>query len=460
MGNPGAIRVSGTDLDGVYVNRVTVPRYSEEGTWTLERLTLSDRVGNHRDLSRSDMISLGFPTEFRNSPLGGDLFISGMKFNDLNENGIKDDGEPGVPGWTMELLQGGDVIESVETDGNGHYSFPCLGPGDYRIQEVEQPGWTQTHPPGNVHAVTLTDQNSEGNDFGNHQFKKWDTVPPNLLSFDFDPKSVDTTASSGQITFAAHFADDLSGLGCQEPFTFCSVATAWFSSPSGQQQAAVQFNSDDRISGDDLDCIYSGDMILSRYSEPGTWRLEHLMISDRAGNRRELSLEDMAALNFPVEFVNGQAALPLAPRISLKKTASSNVVSPGGSLTYTITYANMGQSALQDVLITESYPSGVTFVSATPAPDRGTDNRWTLGTLPGYASGAITIEVRAPEESRIRFELQQSARGLGYVNTYRSLNTGREPRVLANQVRMTARGAGWGHGGQQSGGQRRCRHFA
>jgi uncharacterized repeat protein (TIGR01451 family) len=82
----------------------------------------------------------------------------------------------------------------------------------------------------------------------------------------------------------------------------------------------------------------------------------------------------------------------------------------------------------------------VTFISASPPPDDGTDNRWTIGALPGHASGTITIQVRAPDEAKIRFDMLQSARGVGFVRTYRNLNTGRAIQALTNQVSMTASG--------------------
>lgn len=124
--------------------------------------------------------------------------------------------------------------------------------------------------------------------------------------------------------------------------------------------------------------------------------------------------------------------------LQLTKTASSSVVGPGGAVTYTVTYANTGGIDLQNVVITESYPHGVSFISASPAPDSGTNNRWTIGTLPAHASGVITIDVRAPDDPNIKFSFEQEARGTGFVRTYKDLTTGREPYSLMNVVSATA----------------------
>jgi uncharacterized repeat protein (TIGR01451 family) len=100
--------------------------------------------------------------------------INGMKFNDLNGNGVKDAGEPGLPNWTI-MLNGGNA---VTTDNAGNYSFLNLVPGTYTLSEVPQSCWTQTTPsfPG-THTVTLNSgQNMNNLDFGN----KFDscTSPP------------------------------------------------------------------------------------------------------------------------------------------------------------------------------------------------------------------------------------------------------------------------------------------
>jgi len=43
-------------------------------------------------------------------------------------------------------------------------------------------------------------------------------------------------------------------------------------------------------------------------------------------------------------------------------------------------------------LITETYPTGVTFVSASPAPTSG-NNTWSIGNLGAGSSGIITVTV-------------------------------------------------------------------
>ena len=91
--------------------------------------------------------------------------ISGMKFNDLNGNGLRDTGDGGVQGWTIFLdantngvLDGAEV--STLTDALGNYRFADLLPGSYVVSEVQRDGWVQTKPLPNAVSVGVTTANS------------------------------------------------------------------------------------------------------------------------------------------------------------------------------------------------------------------------------------------------------------------------------------------------------------
>jgi len=105
--------------------------------------------------------------------------IAGMKFNDLNGNGIKEEGEPGLAGWTINLT--GPSNSSAVTDGSGSYSFSSLADGSYTVCETMQATWTQTFPTSGPacagstlgYSVTISGGNAvTGKDFGNVQYAK------------------------------------------------------------------------------------------------------------------------------------------------------------------------------------------------------------------------------------------------------------------------------------------------
>ena len=82
--------------------------------------------------------------------------------------------------------------------------------------------------------------------------------------------------------------------------------------------------------------------------------------------------------------------VPVQPRQALTKTVDKATANPGDALTYTLSYANLGNIDLANVVITETYDGHFTFSNSTPVPSSG-NNVWNIGTLAVGASGAITI---------------------------------------------------------------------
>jgi SdrD B-like protein len=92
---------------------------------------------------------------FGNRPIGGT--ISGVKFNDVNGNGVRDANEPGLSGVTIRVTDASGTVSTTTTDAAGGFSVTGLAAGAYVVSEVVPSGFTQTAPaaPGTF-AVTLT----------------------------------------------------------------------------------------------------------------------------------------------------------------------------------------------------------------------------------------------------------------------------------------------------------------
>lgn len=60
---------------------------------------------------------------------GGRITLEGHVWRDFNHDRVFDPDEPRLPGWTVELLQNGSVIDTKVSDENGHYIFIDLIPG-------------------------------------------------------------------------------------------------------------------------------------------------------------------------------------------------------------------------------------------------------------------------------------------------------------------------------------------
>ncbi len=95
--------------------------------------------------------------------------ISGTKFNDLNGNGVRDPGEGGLAGVTIQLRNAAGQILTTTTDSSGNFSFLGLAPGTYVLSEVVPAGFAQTAPaaPGTFSVTVAAGQSATGFLFGN-----------------------------------------------------------------------------------------------------------------------------------------------------------------------------------------------------------------------------------------------------------------------------------------------------
>ena len=100
--------------------------------------------------------------------------ISGCKFNDLNQNGSKDEKEAWIEGWEI-VLENNSFTATQTTDSLGCYKFSGLPAGIYLVKENLVPGWEQTYPLNGKHQIVLTqdfidkEKIKEEINFGNYQ---------------------------------------------------------------------------------------------------------------------------------------------------------------------------------------------------------------------------------------------------------------------------------------------------
>jgi len=76
------------------------------------------------------------------------LEVNGYKFNDLDGDGTRDAGEPGIAGWGIDLYRNGVLYATTTTDASGFYSFSVCAGGNYEVREEIRAGWSATTPTG------------------------------------------------------------------------------------------------------------------------------------------------------------------------------------------------------------------------------------------------------------------------------------------------------------------------
>ena len=179
---------------------------TQAGTWQVIDLFPGNRSGDPQELFdldgtllfSADDGSSGFqlwtlPQEVETG------IVSGWKFEDLNLNGIRDDGEPGIGGLTIYLDANGDGAWtageiSTQTDAEGQYSLEVPA-GNVLLRSIRSSDKIQTAPivPDEYSLTVEADQSYSDFDFGEA------TLPP-PTTIDLVPESDRGTTDDDDLT--------------------------------------------------------------------------------------------------------------------------------------------------------------------------------------------------------------------------------------------------------------------
>ncbi len=101
------------------------------------------------------------------SPTAPDVFgaIRGTVWSDLNGDGVRQGGEPGLLGVAVNLFTQGTQIGGAATTGDGFYRFESLAPGSYEVRETN-PAWLPRSSTLDTVTVALAAGQTRTVDFG------------------------------------------------------------------------------------------------------------------------------------------------------------------------------------------------------------------------------------------------------------------------------------------------------
>ena len=124
--------------------------------------------------------------------------IEGEVYEDLNGNGVRDPGEPGLPGQVVfiDYERDGELSQydgRAVTRWDGSFSLRYIWPGDYAVGILAPEGWTQTSPSG-FHETSV----AEGEVSGGLAFGVSPPAPSSIGGIVFDDANGNGTRDAGE----------------------------------------------------------------------------------------------------------------------------------------------------------------------------------------------------------------------------------------------------------------------
>jgi hypothetical protein len=292
-------RISGTATDGVYQAVLTVPAYSEPGTWIPGQCVVYDVTGNSRLYDGTELTGLGA--------------------SDVTVTSVLDNTGPTVTGasfLTTIDTTSGPVTLTVTVNATddlsglnfGYYYFRApsgtqVSAGLSRISSTQLRGtitFPQFSQPGtwaSAHCV-LYDVAGNSNNTSEEDLAAagapsltvisvQDVNPPSLISFDYSPKAIDVAQSSKNVTVTVHASDDLSG---------AYRGYVYFYSPSSAQNVIPALF---YASGSASNVTLTTTATFPQFSETGLWKVNGIVVFDHTEKVLQLSTSDLIAAGFP-----------------------------------------------------------------------------------------------------------------------------------------------------------------
>lgn len=363
-------------------------------------------------------------------------FVGGRIWQDTNNNGLQDIGEPPLPGITLELLQGSRAsdppLASVITGADGRYLFAVPANTAFNIRlaansraSLANQGWrlTAANIGGNDRidsdivarygyiefagvnyghigggstgaAIAMPMRESGGLDGGESHF------------YDLGLTRFQPTGELGDRVW-----NDLNRNGLQDSGEPGIAGVPVTLRPDPNSMALLPGTFPQTVYTDASGAYYFRNIAPGFYTvtiAPPTGYSATLR--DAESNTRDDRDSDTDAtsgyssplveLGDPPQHFNRNIDFGLVgslPDVSVEKSGPSQVL-PNQSFSYSISYANTGTTAAADVQLVDTLPAGLTYLSASPAPAgvSGRTLRWNLGTLNPGSQGSITLNVRAP----------------------------------------------------------------
>lgn len=301
---------SGGPLNGNYTASVTLPRYSAQGTWTVE-VEVADATGNHDLWTTAELATAGLPHDFDQTGIGDNDGPALVSFDvspssidtsaaaadvdfDLSATDDLSGIDPAASHVLVQAPGGGatfeaplSLISGTALDGSYHATItvPQFAPqGTWTIELLLVDGaGNETHrSSAQLGADGTFTQTGAG-----------DSTLPTLSAFNRTPAQISTYAGARTVTVTLSAADALSGI---DPAASTVSFTDSVGLPGGEASLTL-------VSGTSQNGSYTASITVPRGSATGTWKIG-LELVDAAGNARTVTSADLIAAGYPGTFEN------------------------------------------------------------------------------------------------------------------------------------------------------------
>jgi Dockerin type I domain len=354
---PSAV-ASGPGLRRNIMMQFTIPRYAAAGVYPLT-LSLQDLVGNIRTITSANLANLGFPNQVQVADSDQDTtppLVTSIRFlpntlttpNEQNPVEVRlaiQDFKSGINGnyFCLNLRHVALDFVQIECPTLTLLSGPIdngLWSGTFNFFRFE-PSGTYTLDgligrdlAGNQTSLSAAEAQAIGQTvtvFANPS----ENQRPRLLSFDFNPKRINTSSGSQTVTMTSSWSDDISGFNYGPDVKFVA-----------ENQAILTSNPSDcaLVSSGNVgytyprSVTYQCTVTFPKYAPPGEWRVQLVEIADTSNFNSiapaDLDIQPNQAANleaagFPTRLLNLNAVLSAAGSLG---SVGGTVSLPGNPL--------------------------------------------------------------------------------------------------------------------------------
>jgi uncharacterized repeat protein (TIGR01451 family) len=339
----------------------------------------------HFRLDQLDGASLGA----QDNPIkGADILervgaIVAHKFNDLNGNGVQDAGEGDLEGWTMTLYEGsgcnGTLVDSGTTGNDGNVVFDGLQAGTYSVKEDLKDYWANST--ALCQQATVNVGETATLDFGNVEL-----VPDIDVEKTASPTS---GAASTNVTFTITVEN--TGDLTLDPVKVVDTIPAGMSYVSAGTSPAPDSSTENpngtwTVTWNNIGSLDPGDTTT-------IYLVAHIDGDELGTLTNSVTATGTPPYGDNVEDTDTADVEVYHAGIHVEKTPHPGCGGPSANITFTIVVTNTNGSELDPVIVVDTLPDGMSYVSddagGTESPD-GTIT-WDLGSLASGNSRTIHL---------------------------------------------------------------------